>query len=413
VDVRGKCYKGIGMYVLSMSYNFDDIIDRDPTNSSKWSLRKRIHGDEDIIPMWVADMDFASPPAVVEAVKARADHPIYGYTGVSDGYYEAFINWMEKRNGWKIEREWMCFTPGVVTAIDVAVQAFTHPGDKVVIQPPVYYPFSSAVLNNGRQLVENHLKLEDNRYVMDYEGLEKKIDARTKMIVLCSPHNPIGRVWERSELEKLVEVCAKKDILIVSDEIHSDLIIGKIKHTCIASISEDAANRVITLMAPSKTFNLAGLKTSNIVIPNKKLREAFSNVLRNNGYGANIFGLTAAEAAYAEGEEWLDALLEYLRGNLKTLEDYLAEKIPELRVFPVEGTYLPWIDCSGLNLDDPELNDLFLKKAKLWLDTGVMFGSGGSGFMRINIATPRSILMKALGRLENAVIEFRREKGTA
>ena len=393
-----------------MSYNFDEIIDRDPSNSAKWKLRKTLHGDETIIPLWVADMDFASPPAVVEAIKARAAHPIYGYTSIPDGYYTAFINWMEKRNNWKIERDWMTFTPGVVTAIDVAIQAYTHPGDKVVIQPPVYYPFSSTVLNNGRQLVYNPLKLEDNRYTMDYEDLEKKIDARTKMIVLCSPHNPIGRVWEREELEKLAKVCKEKDILIISDEIHSDLIIGDIKHTCIASLSEDAANRTVTLTAPSKTFNLAGLKTSNIIIPNKKLRDDYQAVLTKNGYGTNIFGIIAAEAAYAHGEEWLDALLDYIRGNLKTMEDYLAEKIPELKVFPVEGTYLPWIDCSELCLEDPALNDLFLKKAKLWLDTGVMFGGEGSGFMRINIACPRSLLVTALERLEKAVVEFRKEK---
>jgi len=393
-----------------MSYNFDEIIDRDPTSSFKWSFRKTMAGDEDVIPMWVADMDFASPPAVVEALKARVAHPIYGYTAATDEYYEAFIRWMDKRNNWKIKREWMCHTPGVVTAIDVAIQAYTHPGDKVVIQPPVYYPFSSTVLNNGRQLVENRLKLENNRYTMDYEDLEKKIDARTKMLILCSPHNPIGRVWERQELEKLVEVCEKKDILIVSDEIHSDLIIGNIKHTCIASLSEDAANRTITLTAPSKTFNLAGLKTSNIIIPNQKLKDDYSAVLTKNGYGSNIFGLTAAEAAYSKGEPWLDALLDYIRGNLKTLEEYLTEKIPELEVFPVEGTYLPWINCGKLCLEDPALSDLFLKKAKLWLDTGVMFGTGGSGFMRINIACPRSILLKALDQLEKAVIEFRKEK---
>jgi len=369
-----------------MSYNFDEIIDRDPTSSFKWSFRKTMAGDEDVIPMWVADMDFASPPAVVEALKARVAHPIYGYTAATDEYYEAFIRWMDKRNNWKIKREWMCHTPGVVTAIDVAIQAYTHPGDKVVIQPPVYYPFSSTVLNNGRQLVENRLKLENNRYTMDYEDLEKKIDARTKMLILCSPHNPIGRVWERQD------------------------IIGNIKHTCIASLSEDAANRTITLTAPSKTFNLAGLKTSNIIIPNQKLKDDYSAVLTKNGYGSNIFGLTAAEAAYSKGEPWLDALLDYIRGNLKTLEEYLTEKIPELEVFPVEGTYLPWINCGKLCLEDPALSDLFLKKAKLWLDTGVMFGTGGSGFMRINIACPRSILLKALDQLEKAVIEFRKEK---
>jgi len=395
-----------------MTYNFDEIIDRDPTNAVKWTLRKSLHGDEDIIPLWVADMDFASPPAVTEALKARAAHPLYGYTGATDSYYESIIEWMNKRHEWKIKREWICFTPGVVTAIDVAIQAYTNPGDKIIVQPPVYYPFASTVRNNGRQLVENCLKLENSRYVMDYEDLEKKIDARTKMIILCSPHNPIGRVWKRSELEKLVDVCSRKDILIVSDEIHSDLILGKIKHTCIASLSDEASRRTITLTAPSKTFNIAGLKTSNIIIPEKKLREAYMNILVNNGYGSNIFGLTAAEAAYSKGEAWLEELLEYLRANLKLLEEYISTKIPELKVFPVEGTYLPWIDCKELCLDDPQLNDLFLKDAKLWLDTGTMFGSGGSGFMRINIACPRSLLIQALERLENAVKNLRSQRDT-
>jgi cystathionine beta-lyase len=393
-----------------MTYNFDQVIDRNPTNSAKWSTRRARFGDEDIIPLWVADMDFPSPTAVTEALKARAEHPIYGYTVPSDGYYEALVKWMEKRNGWKIKREWVCFTPGVVTAIDISVQAYSHPGDKVILQTPVYYPFFSCVLNNGRQIVENPLKLENGRYLMDYEDLEKKIDARTKMIILCSPHNPIGRVWERSELEKLVEVCIRKDILIVSDEIHSDLIIGNIKHTCVATISDEAACRTVTLTAPSKTFNLAGLKTSNIIISDRKLREAFTNVTSSLSLSANIFGLAAAEAAYSKGEAWLEELLEYLRGNFKTLQEYIATKIPELKVYPLEGTYLPWIDCKALGLDDAQLMEFFLRKAKLWLDQGRVFGSQGSGFMRINIACPRSLLLKALDRLEGAVKELKRQR---
>ncbi|MBN1683284.1 PatB family C-S lyase [Candidatus Bathyarchaeota archaeon] len=390
-----------------MKYNFDEIIDRIPTSSSKWSFVKRRHGDEDILPLWVADMDFACPPEVVEAIQKRALHPIYGYSSMSDNYPEALIKWMKKRNCWDIKREWLCFTPGVVTAINISVLAYTHPGDKIVIQSPVYYPFASAVLNNGRQLVENKLKIENGRYVMDYEDLEKKIDARTKMIVLCSPHNPVGRVWERSELEKLVDVCDRKDIIICSDEIHSDLILGKIPHTCVASLGEKAAKRTVTLTAPSKTFNLAGLKDSNIIIPDKKLRDAFTINSSRISLGANVFGLVACEAAYSYGEPWLEELLTYLRGNLKTLEDYIADKLPELKVYPCEGTYLPWIDCSQLCMNDDQLRDFFLKNAKLWLDEGRMFGSGGSGFMRINIACPKSLLLKALDRLEKAVKECR------
>ena len=261
-----------------------------------------------------------------------------------------------------------------------------------------------AIDNNGRRMVENPLRIVKGRYVMDYEDLEKKIDGRTKMIILFSPHNPVGRVWTRKELEQLVEVCEKKDIVIVSDEIHFDLILGKTKHTCTATISEEAMQRTVTLVAPSKTFNLAGLSNSSAIIPNKKLRDSFLNVLESNGvHFANTFGMVSQEAAYMSGEAWLDELLVYLRGNLKYLEDFIEKKIPGLKVYPLEGTYLAWVDCSSLGLSDEKLKDFMLKKAKLWLDEGTMFGSGGSMFMRVNIACPRSTLKMALERLEKAV----------
>lgn len=392
-----------------MVYDFDTVIDRLPTSSSKWSYRKQDTGVADVLPMWVADMDFASPPEVTEAIKARASHPIYGYTRPSDKYYEGLINWMKKRHGWSgIQREWIGFSPGVVAGFNFAIQAYSQPGDKVVLQPPVYYPMKNAVLNNGRQLVENPLKLVKGRYVMDYEDLEKKIDGRTKMIILCSPHNPVGRVWTKAELEQLVEVCEKKDILIISDEIHLDLVLGKIKHTCTATISEKAMQRTVTLLAPSKTFNLAGLSNSSTIIPNKKLRDAFMNLTQNHGiHNSNIFGMVAQEAAYAKGEAWLEELLTYLRGNLKYLEEFIKEKIPGLKVYPLEGTYLAWVDCTSLGLDDAALKEFMLKKAKLWFDEGTMFGSGGSMFMRINIACPRSTLKQALERLEKAAKELR------
>jgi len=273
----------------------------------------------------------------------------------------------------------------------------------VILQPPVYYPMKMAIENNGRQMVENPLKIVNSRYVMDYEDLEKKIDGRTKMIILCSPHNPVGRVWKREELRQLVEVCEKKDIVIVSDEIHLDLILGKNKHTCTATVSEEAMQRTVTLLAPSKTFNVAGLSNSSAIISNKKLRDDFLNVTQSHGiHFANTFGMVAQEAAYTRGEAWLEELLTYLRGNLKYLEDFLAKKIPGLKVYPLEGTYLAWVDCTSLGLDDEALKEFMLKKAKLWLDEGTMFGSGGSMFMRINIACPRSILKMALERLEKA-----------
>ncbi len=390
-------------------YDFDTVIDRLPTSSAKWSLRKELTGVEDVLPLWVADMDFTSPPEVVKAIKERAAHPLYGYTTNTDGYYNGLINWMNKRHGWSgIQRDWVCFSPGVVAGTCFAIQAYSQPGDKVIVQPPVYHPFKISVLSNGRQIVDNPLKIVKGNYVMDYEDLEKKIDGRTKMIILCSPHNPVGRVWKRAELEQLVEVCEKKDIIIVSDEIHMDLILGKTKHTCTATLSEEAMQRTVTLVAPSKTFNLAGLSNSSAIIPNKKLRDAFLNVTQNHGiHFGNIFGMVAQEAAYTKGEAWLEELLVYLKGNFEYLEQFIKKKIPGLKVYPLEGTYLAWVDCTSLGLDDAALKEFMLKKAKLWLDEGTMFGIGGSMFMRINIGCPRSILKQALENLEKAVKELR------
>ena len=387
-----------------MVYDFNTIIDRTTKNSAKWTLMKQRTGYEDLIPLWVADMDFACPPKVVEALKERANHPIYGYTVPNEGYYNGLINWMDKRHRWKnVEKDWILWTPGVVAGFSIAIQAYSKPGDKVVIQPPVYYPFMNQILGTGRQIVENPLKIIEGYYVMDFEDLAEKIDDRTKMIILCSPHNPISRVWKREELEKLAEICREKDIIIVSDEIHNDLILGDIKHTPTAIISEDALQRTITLVAPSKTFNLAGLTNANAIIPNKKLRDDFQAIVRKGSGHSNIFGMIAQDAAYNYGEAWLEELLTYLRGNLKYLEEFLAEKIPGLKLYPLEGTYLAWIDCTFLGMNDEELNEFMLKKAKLWLDEGTLFGTGGSMFMRINLACPRSILEQALENLEKAV----------
>ena len=392
-----------------MNYDFDTVYDRASTDSLKWANRRQLCGSDDVLPLWVADMDFACPPEVVEAVRERAAHPIYGYPAKSEAYYQSIIDWMGLRNGWKIAKEWICYSPGVVPAVNFAVQAYSSPGDKIIIQPPVYYPFIKAVLNNGRQLVENPLKIEGGRYVMDYESLERSIDARTKAIILSSPHNPVGRVWERPELEKLVDICERHGLVIISDEIHSDLILGGIRHSCIASLSEKAAAITATLTAPNKTFNIAGLTMGNAIIPDRKLRDAFAAAVDNSGIGvSNVFGNTALEAAYRLGEPWLEGLLAYLRGNFRLVSEFIAEMLPELAVFPLEGTYLAWIDCRRLRLDDGALKDFFTKKAGIWLDEGTKFGSGGSGFMRLNIACPRSLLEEALSRLEKAMAELRR-----
>jgi cystathionine beta-lyase len=369
-------------------------------------------GYEDVLPMWVADMDYASAPEIVAAIKERAAHPIYGYTTRTDAYYNGIINWMAKRNGWKgIKRDWILSSPGVVPGFNYCIQAYSQPGDKIIIQPPVYYPFKNAILNNGRQVVDNPLKIVDGNYEMDYEDLEKKIDGRTKMLIFCSPHNPVGRVWKRDELKHMAEICQKKDIVIISDEIHSDLILGKTKHTCTATLSPDALQRTVTLTAPNKTFNIAGLQNADAIIPNEKLRDAFRNVTVNNSVSnPNIFGIVAQEAAYAKGEPWLEELLVYLKSNLKYFEDYIEKNIPQLHVYPLEGTYLAWVDFTALGMDDATLHTWMLEKARLWLDDGVMFGSEGSMFMRFNIACPRAMLKDGLDRLAKAARQLPKKK---
>ena len=387
-----------------MVYDFDTEIDRMQTSSYKWSFMKQMTGLEDLYPLWVADMDFACSPDIVDALKERVAHPIYGYTGPTDGYHQGLINWMDKRHDWKgVEKEWVTYTPGVVSGFSLTIQAYSQPGDKVVIQPPVYYPFKNQILANGRQIVNNPLKVVDGKYEMDFEDLEKKIDEKTRMIILCSPHNPIGRVWKKDELKKLVEICVEKDIVIVSDEIHNDLILGDIKHTPTATISKEAMDRTVTLVAVSKTFNLAGMSTANAIIPNKRLRDMFQAAAGKSALHNNLIGIIAQDAAYNKGEPWLEEALEYMRGNLKYFEEFIAERIPGLLVYPLEGTYLAWVDCTSLAMDDEKLNEFMLKKAKLWLDEGTLFGAEGSMFMRFNLACPRSILERALESLEKAV----------
>ena len=386
-----------------MSYDFDTVPDRVPTSSLKWSYRRRFCGEEDVLPLWVADMDFPVAPEIQEAIRARTEHPIYGYPVRQDGFYESLMGWTQRRYGWEIRREWICYSPGIVPAINLAVLAFTQPGDKVVIQSPVYYPFGAAVLNNGRQLVDNPLRLEGDLYVMDLADLERKIDSRTKLLILCSPHNPVGRVWTREELTALAELCARKNLIVVSDEIHGDLVMPGFRHTCFASISEDAASRTLTCLAVSKTFNLAGLCTANIVIPDHRLRDGFVTAAGNLGLGtSNVFGIVAQEAAYFKGEPWLEELIRYVDGNYRRLKSVLEGGIPGIRVLPLEGTYLAWVDCRSLGKTDPELKDFFLHKAKVWLDDGPMFGAGGSGFMRVNLACPRATLDAAIERILTA-----------
>ncbi len=387
-----------------MKYNFNNVIERRKTNSAKWDAVERLYGDKDVLPMWVADMDFQTPPKVIEALKKQAEHGIFGYTYKPPSYYQPFLDWMERRHGWKIKPGWLTYSPGVVTALNICVLALTQPGDKVILQPPVYYPFFRVVLNNGRQVVNNPLKLKNGRYFMDFDDLEKRAGSRTRVMIISSPHNPVGRSWEKEELARLGEFCLKKDIVLISDEVHSDLIYPGHKHIPTASISDELALKTITCVAPSKTFNLAGLKTSVIIIPNPKLRRRFNIMLSNLGIGMdNSFGLVAFESAYRYGEDWLEELLEYLNQNLEYALKYFGGKIPAIKVIKPEATYLLWLDCRELGFDDEGLKEFMTRKAKVGLDDGPPFGPGGQGFQRMNIACPRATLEEGLKRIEKAV----------
>ncbi|MFO7963389.1 MAG: MalY/PatB family protein [Desulfobacterales bacterium] len=389
-----------------MTFDFDRIIDRRNTNSAKWDLVPGMCKDPDVIPMWVADMDFPTAPAVIEALKRQSENGFFGYTLRPKSYLQAVVDWVDRRHGWKIEPEWLTYSPGVVTALNLCLMTYTRPGDRVIIQPPVYYPFARAIRNNGRYVENNPLLYDGNRYTMDLTDLKTRAHHRTTMMILCSPHNPVGRVWHEDALAAVAEFCVENDILLVSDEIHSDLVFRERKHMPTASISEKIAQNTITCIAPSKTFNLAGLKTSVLVIPDPKLRRQYQDMLENLALGMdNSFGVVALEAAYSHGESWLEALLDYLDANAECAVSFIRQNIPGISAQKPEGTYLLWLDCRGLGLDSKALDDFMLTKARLWLDDGPMFGPGGEGFQRMNIACPRKTLERALERLNKAVVE--------
>lgn len=385
-------------------YNFDKVIIRRGTNSRKWDSVEKIYGRDDLLPLWIADMDFAISPAISKAIQKRSEHPIFGYNDCSDEYYESIVNWMKKRHSWEIEKEWIIFTPGVVPALSYALKTFTEPGDSVIIQSPVYNPFYTTVENNNRHVVTNPLIYKDGKYYMDYDDLEGKIDSKTKLLILCNPHNPVGRVWDKGELARLGEICLKNDIIIVSDEIHFDLIYKEYSHTVAANISPEMRDNCIICTSPSKTFNIAGLQVSNIIIPNERLREKFSFELeKDHIVRPNAFGECALIAAYNESRQWLDELLDYLEENKNFFIDYVEKRIPKLKVTKPEGTYLLWVDCSELGMDSHNLNEFFVDECRLALNHGEMFGEEGKLFQRFNIACPRSILIEALKRMEKAI----------
>ncbi len=383
-----------------MEYCFDEVLDRRGTNCIKWDYTEDIFGKKDILPLWVADMDFPVPPAVQKALKERAEHPIYGYSGFPISFFEAFANWMKKRHGWQVDRDWVIPTPGGVPAIALTINSFTKEGDKIVIQPPVYPPFFSVVKNNHRELVYNPLLETEEGYKMDFDNLEKKLDERTKMLVFCNPHNPVGRVWKEEELKELVRICSANDILIVSDEIWSDIVFAGNEHRPIAQVAGDYSSKIITCMATSKTFNLAGLKTSATVISHPELREKFCETMNRLGLGKiNVMGTTSFTAAYNHGQEWLEDLLEYLEENVKFLLEFLKKRMPKVRAKYPEGTFVVWLDFNEYGFSDEELQEKTVQGARVGLNPGYSFGEQGKGFLRINIGCPRPILEEAMERL--------------
>lgn len=388
-----------------MSYNFDEIIDRRNTDCLKYDFAVERGKPGDILPLWVADMDFRTAPGIIERAVADASLGIYGYTESKDDYFQAVANWYRTYFGWHVEKKWLVKTPGIVFAIGVAIQALTEEGDAVMIQQPVYYPFSEVVKDSGRKLVNNALVLKDGHYEIDFEDFEHKIiEEKVKLFVLCSPHNPVGRVWTKEELLQIGEICLKYGVKVVSDEIHSDFVYGDRKHYVFATVDSRFEEFSIICTAPSKTFNLAGLQASNIFIPNVQIRKAFRKQMSAVGYSQiNMIGLHACKAAYETGREWLEELKVYLKGNLDFVRDYLEKNIPQIKLIEPEGTYLIWLDCRALGLPEEKLENLIVHEAKLWLDSGAIFGKDGEGFERINIACPRAVLEEACKRLQKAV----------
>lgn len=387
-----------------MHYNFDEVVNRAETASIKYDLCKWVFGRKDVIPLWVADMDFRTPPFIMDALRRRMDHDILGYTYITPSFYESIIQWNLRRHQWQVKKEWISFSPGIVPAINLLIMAFTKPGDRIVIQPPVYFPFFSAIKNHNRKLIENPLKEENGTYTMDFDDLERKTEASTRMLILSNPHNPVGNAWSPEILRNVADLCLRKNILLVSDEIHSDLIFPGQKHTPVALISPEIAKNSITCMSASKTFNLAGLSTAYLIIPDQKLKQQYEETLDHVHVGAgNIFGFVAAEAAYTYGDEWLEQLMNYLAENFRVLDLFLKREIPQIKALIPQATYLVWLDCRELNLSPDALKDFMIHEAGLGLNEGRQFGKEGEGFMRINIGCPRSILINALQNLKNAV----------
>lgn len=380
-------------------FNFDQIIPRTHTASEKWDGRLAKFGRADVTPLWVADMDFAVPPAVQEALLARLQHPIYGYTLVDDSVYDSLIAWLYQQYGWRVAREWILLTPGVVPAMYAAVQALSQPQQGVIVQPPVYPPFFSAVTTHHRILLENPLVLENGRYRMDLVQLEQCAQQGAKLLLLCTPHNPVGRVWQRDELDAVLDIARRYQLTIFADEIHADLIYPEFKHTPLATLAS-VGDAIITAVAPSKSFNLAGLGLSSLIIPDAAIRSSMVDAFAQlHVQVLNPFSLTAFTAAYQYGGAWRDALMVYVRDTRDAVIAYLAQYIPSIRPIKPEGSYLMWLDCRELGMSDTQLHEFFVQKCAVGMNPGVLFGQGGSGYMRLNLASPRTLIMDALARV--------------
>lgn len=397
--------KGMVDIMAERNLNFDKIIDRRNTRCLKYDFAVERNMPADVLPLWVADMDFETSSYIEDAIIERAKHAIYGYSEVKTPYFDILKKWMQKHHDWDIQRKWLVKTPGVVFALAMAVKAYTEPGDAVLIQQPVYYPFSEVIKDNGRNVVSNTLYLgEDNRYHIDFEDFEQKIvDHKIKLFLLCNPHNPVGRVWTKEELTRLGDICVKHHVTVVSDEIHEDFVF-KGKHQVFANIKKEYEEITVTCTAPSKTFNIASLMISNILIPNPELKRKFKHQMDAAGISQlNVLGLVACEAAYEHGEEWYQEMKAYVKENIEFVKQYVEEQLPGVNMVEHEGTYLVWLDFRGTGLSVEELDDKIINQAKLWLDSGKIFGSCGEGFQRINVACPRKVLEEALDRIKNAV----------
>lgn len=378
------------------NYDFDCIIPRRNTNSYKWDGAE----NPDVLPMWVADMDFKTAPAIIEALKNRVEHGIFGYTKVPDEYYASIIDWFKSRHGWKIEKDWIIYTSGVVPAISATIKALTSPGDKVLVQTPVYNCFFSSIRNNGCEAVESPLIPDGNTYRMDFEDLERRTaDPGVKLFLLCSPHNPVGRVWTEEELRRAGEICRRNGVIVLSDEIHCELVYKGHRHIPFASISEDFLANSVTFFSPSKSFNIAGLQMANIVSSDETVRKKIDKAINiNEVCDINTFAVISSVAAYREGGEWLDSLLDYLHGNYEFMRDFCRKHLPDFPIAELEGTYLVWMDCRKLGLGSEALEEALIQDARLWLNAGKMYGTAGEGFMRWNIACPRAVLEDGLNR---------------